>query len=146
MRRVHHGAATDPVEVHDLDRRVVVVDRVVLGPGADVGAGAIVAKGARLPIPARAGERRGVHPAALFEAEDVHPRVGETPGHRRAGRAGANDQHIHGIVHLVFPLPGAACLDRILRCNAAGIQRYAAMPGVSPSLDSGGSIPAMLEV
>jgi hypothetical protein len=99
MRRVHHGAAAHRVEVHDLDRRVVVVDRVVFGPGADVGTGRIVAKGARLPIAARAGVRRRVHPAALLEAEDVHLRVGEAPGHRSTRRAGADDQHIHGIVH-----------------------------------------------
>ena len=99
MRRVHHRAAADAVEVHDLDRRVVVVDRIVLGPGADVGTGGIVAEEARLPVAAGAGIRRGVHPAALFQAEDVHPCVREAPGHRRAGGAGADDQHIHGIVH-----------------------------------------------
>jgi len=29
----------------------------------------------------------------------LHLRVGETQGHRRARRAGADDQHIDGIVH-----------------------------------------------
>ena len=36
VRGVHHGRAADAVEVHHLDRRVVVVDRIVLGPAADV--------------------------------------------------------------------------------------------------------------
>jgi len=117
MRRVHHGAAAHAVEVHDLDRRIVVVDRVVLGPGSDVGTGRIVAKGTRLPVAARAGIRRGVHPAPLLEAEDVHPRVGETPGHRRARRACANDQHIHGVVHAAL-----SCTWRSMPLSALEMQ------------------------
>jgi hypothetical protein len=40
-----------------------------------------------------------IHPAALVEAENMHLGVGETPGHRRAGGTGANDQDVNGIVH-----------------------------------------------
>ena len=96
---VKNRAAADAVEVGDLDRRMGVVDRVVLGPGANIGIGGILDHSARLPVTAGAGVGCGVHPTPLFEAEDVHLCVGETPGHRRARRAGANNQHIHGIVH-----------------------------------------------
>jgi hypothetical protein len=34
-----------------------------------------------------------------ISSTNVHLRVGETSGHGRARRAGADDQHIHGIVH-----------------------------------------------
>jgi len=125
MRRIHDCAAAHAVEVHDLDRRVVVVDRVVLGPGTDVGTGGIVAKGTRLPVASRARVRRGVHPVPLLEAEDVHPRVGETPGHGRAGRAGADDQHIHGIVHAalscICPSMPRSALE--MQCRASLVTR-----------------------
>src|SRR5271170_352129 len=105
MRRVHHGPAAHAVEVHDLDRRVVVVDRVVLGPGADVGTGGKVAKGARLPVAARGGVGGGVHPTALLKAEDVHPGVSETPSHGGARRARTYNQYVHGTVHVgLFPI------------------------------------------
>ena len=99
VRGVHHGRAADAVEIHHLDRRIVVVDRIVLGPGADVRARRIIAIEARLPVPARARILRRIHPAALVEAEDVHFCVGETPGDRGAGSAGADDQDVNGIVH-----------------------------------------------
>src|SRR5205085_6316382 len=44
VRRVHHRAAAHAVEVDDLNRRVVVVDRVILRPGANVRARGEVAE------------------------------------------------------------------------------------------------------
>ena len=38
MRRIHDGRAANAVEVHNLDRRVVVINGIILGPGANVGA------------------------------------------------------------------------------------------------------------
>jgi len=99
MRRVHDGRAADAVEVDDLDRRVVVIDRVVFRPSADIGARRIIAEEPRLPVAPRARILRGIHPAALIEAEDMHLGVGEAPGHGRAGGSGANDQDIDGFVH-----------------------------------------------
>ena len=98
MRGVHHRRAADAVEVHDLDRRVVVVNRIVLGPAADVRAGRPVAVKLRLPVAARARIFRWVHPAALVEAEDMHLGIGQRPRHGRAGCAGADDQDVNGIV------------------------------------------------
>ena len=108
MRGVHHRRAADAVEVHDLDRRVVVVDRIVLGPAADVRAGRPVAVELRLPVAPGAGIFRRVHPAALVEAEDMHLGIGQAPRHRRAGRAGADDQDVNGIVHHRRPPPALA--------------------------------------
>ena len=98
MRGVHHGRAADAVEVHHLDRRVVVIDRIVLGPAADVRTGRPVTVELRLPVTPGARIFRRLHPAALVEAEDMHLGLGQTPGHRRAGRAGADDQDVNGIV------------------------------------------------
>jgi hypothetical protein len=49
------------------------------------------------PSPARCLGSRWLHPIALFQAEDAHFRLGEAPGHRGAGRAGADDQHVTGV-------------------------------------------------
>ena len=72
MRRVHDGRTTDAVEIHHLDRRVVVVDRVILRPRADVGARRVIAVETCLPIPSGAWILGWIHPAALFQAENVH--------------------------------------------------------------------------
>ncbi len=108
MRGVHHGRAADGVEVDDLDRRIVVVNRVILGPLADVRARRPVAVELRLPVAPGARIFGGIHPAALIEAEDMHLGIGEAPGHRGAGGAGADDQDVNGIVlhsySLICPL------------------------------------------
>src|SRR6185503_20888789 len=65
MRGVHHRRTADAVEVHDLDRRVVVVDRIVLGPAADVRAGRPVAVEFRFPVAPGAWIFGWLHPAAL---------------------------------------------------------------------------------
>ena len=105
MRRVEHRAAADAVEVGDLHRRVVVVDRVIGWPGAPVRADVEIAVAPRLPVPAVAGEVGLLHPVALLQAEDFHPRLGQAPGHRGAGRAGADDQDVDDFV------AGAVILD-----------------------------------
>jgi hypothetical protein len=47
-----------------------------------------------------------------ISSTDVHLRVGETSGHGRARRAGADDQLIHGIVHAGLSSPGAGEIPR----------------------------------
>ena len=135
MRRVHHGAAAHAVEVDNLDRRVVIVDRVILGPGADIWAGRIVAEDTRLPVAARAGIHGGIHPAALLEAEDVHPRVGETPGHGGTRRAGADDQHIHGVVHAAL-----SCTTRSMPLSALEMQCRAGSVTGSSRVEGGRTV------
>ena len=103
MRRVHHGRAADGVEVHHLDRRVVVVDRIVARPLADVRTGGVVAEHARLVVPPVGRIVGLLHPVALLQAEDPHPRLGEAPGDRGAGGAGADDEHVDLVVHAVAP-------------------------------------------
>src|SRR5438874_6477075 len=126
MRRVHDRAAANAIEVDDFDRRVVVVDRVILGPGTDIGARGEVAEEARLPVPASAGVRRRVHPAALFEAEDVHLCFGETPGYGCTGCACADNEHVDGIIHAgLFLRPSnIAALD----CRASGRAEASEIP------------------
>ena len=103
VRRVHDGAAADTVEVHHLDRRIGVVDRVVGRPGAAVGIDGEIAEQPRLPVPAVAGIIGRLHPVALLEAENPHPGVGKAPRHRRARCSGPDNQHIDLIVHRTSP-------------------------------------------
>ena len=98
VRRVDHRAAADAVEVGDLHRRVVVVDRIVGVAPAPVGADVEIGVAPRLPVAAVAREVGRLHPVALLEAEDAHPRLGEAPGDRRARGAGADDQDIDPLV------------------------------------------------
>ena len=99
VRRVHDGAAADAVEVQHLDRRVVVVDRIVGRPCTPVRAGGEITVHPRLPIPPGAWIVGLLHPVALLQAEDLHPRIGQAPRHRGPRCAGADDQHIHDLVH-----------------------------------------------
>ena len=103
VTRVQHRAAADAVEVGDLDRRVVVVDRIVGIARATVRAVVEVVELTRLPVAAGAGIFGRLHPVALLEAEDVHLRLGEAPGHRRAGGAGADDQNVNRGGHAKEP-------------------------------------------
>ena len=100
---VHDRAAAHGVEIHHLDGRVVVVDRIVRRPRPPVRAGGEIVVQPRLPVPPVARVVGLFHPIALFQAEDFHPRVGEAPRHRGARRAGADDQHVHRFVHPVAP-------------------------------------------
>ena len=84
MRCVHHRRTADRIEVHDLDRRVVVVDRIVAWPLADVWAGSVVAEYPRLVVPPVCRIVRLLHPVALLQAQDLHPCLGEAPGDRSA--------------------------------------------------------------
>ena len=126
MRREHDGAAADRVEVGDLHRRVVVVDRIVGRPPPPVRADVEIAVSPRFPVPPVAWEVGLLHPIALFQAQDLHARLGQAPGHRRTGRAGADDQDIDDLVggHC-HPLnrtgsPGAASCCRRCRAPAPG--------------------------
>ena len=102
MRGVHDGAAADAVEIDHLDRRVGVVDRIVGRPRAAVGIDGEIAEQARLPVPAVAGIVRRFHPVALLQADDPHPGIGQTPGHRGARCPGTDDQDIDFIKHRFF--------------------------------------------
>ncbi len=107
MRRVHDGAAADAVEIHHLDRRIGVVDRIIGGPRPAVGIDGEIAEQPRFPVPAVAGIIRRLHPVALLEADDPHPGIGQTPGHRGARCPGTDDQDIDFIKHRFF-LPSAS--------------------------------------
>ncbi len=86
VRREHDRATADAVEVRDLHRRVVVVDRIVGGAAAAVRAHVEVAVAARLPIAAVARKIGRLDPVALLQAQDAHARVGQAPGDRSARR------------------------------------------------------------
>ncbi len=100
---IHDGAAADAVEIHHLDRRVVVVDRIVRRPRPAVRAGGEIVVQPRLPVAPVARVVRLFHPIALFQAEDFHPSVGQAPRHRGARSAGADDQYVHRFVHPAAP-------------------------------------------
>ena len=98
MRREEDRAAADAVEVGDLHQRVVVVDGIVGVPRAAVGADVEIGVAARFPVAAVGRKIGGLDPVALLEAQDLHARFGEAPGHRGAGGAGADDEHIDDLV------------------------------------------------
>ena len=98
MRRVEDRAAADAVEVGDLHRRVVVVDGIVGVARAPVRADVEIGVAARFPVAAVGGEIGRLDPVALLEAQDLHARLGQAPGHRGARGAGADDQHIDDVV------------------------------------------------
>jgi hypothetical protein len=98
MRGVDHRAAANAIEVGDLHWRIVVVDGIIRVPSAPVGTDVEIAEAARFPIAAVGGEIRRLDPVALLEAEDLHARVGEAPGHRRARGPRADDEDIDDLV------------------------------------------------
>ena len=75
MRGEHDRPAADPVEVGDLHRRVVVVDRIIRRPRAPVRTDVEIAVAPRFPVAAVAGEVGRLHPIALLQAKDLHLRV-----------------------------------------------------------------------
>ena len=91
---IQHGATAHAVEVGDLDRRVVFVDRIVDLAGAPVGAEMELAHLARFIVAAIARIVGGLDPVALLQTQDTHPGLGKTPGHRRARRPRTDNQHI----------------------------------------------------
>ena len=98
-------AAAHGVEVQDGDGRIAVVHRIVRGAVAQVGAGSELPRRRHLPVPPGARILGRIHPPALLQADDAHARLGETPRHRRPGRAGADNQHIHDVVGHGLPPP-----------------------------------------
>ena len=102
VRRVEDGAAADRIEHRHRDRRLRIVDGVVLAAPARVRAEVEVGGLAHLPVGRDAGEVGGLHPIALLETDDVHARLCEAPRQRRPRRAGADDEHVrrhlrHGV-------------------------------------------------
>ncbi len=104
---IQHGAAAHRVEVCDLNRRVVLVDRVVSQAPAAVGVDGEAPTVARLGVATRRGIFGRVHPVALLQTHDVHLRFGQTPGHRSARSARSDDQDVNLVQHLRTPMPGA---------------------------------------
>ena len=98
MRRVENRAAANGVEIGDRDGRVDVVDRIVRGAVAKVGADRVVPPLQHFPVATGAWVLGGIHPVALFHAHDAHPGFGEAPRDGGAGCAGADDQDIDDIV------------------------------------------------
>ena len=88
--------AADRVVHERRDRRVVLDDRVVLREAADVRAGRPVLAGLQLPVELVARIVGAVEPAALLQADDLKPGLGQAQGHDAAGRAGADDQDVRG--------------------------------------------------
>ena len=95
MTRVEHRAAADAVEIGDFDRRVGVVDRIVGIARTTVGTDVEIVELTRLPVASGAGILGRFHPVALLETEDVHLRLGQAPGHGRAGGPCADDQDVN---------------------------------------------------
>ena len=125
VRRVDDRAAADAVEVGDLHRRVVVVDRIIGVAPAAVRADVEIGVAPRLPVAAVAGEVGGLHPVALLQAEDAHPGLGQAPGHRGARGAGADDQHIDHLVagHLSAPRRHGPVVAPERRALAHGVEQ-----------------------
>ena len=98
MRRVDNRAASDAIEVGDLHWRIVVVDGIIRVSPSPVGTDVEIAEAARLPIATVARKIPRFDPVALLEAKDLHARVGEAPGHRRARGARADDEDIDDLV------------------------------------------------
>jgi hypothetical protein len=128
MRRVHHGRAADGVEILHLDRRVVVVNRIVGGPLADVRAGGVVAEHPRLVITPVGGIVGLLHPVPLFEAGDFHSCLGKAPGDRGARSARADDENVDLVLH-PLPLSSARMLSESLTGDIAITFPRCLMPG-----------------
>ena len=103
VRGVHDGAAADAVEVHDLDRRIGVVDRIIGRPCAAIRTDREIAEQPRFPIPSVARIVRRFYPIALLEADNPHSGVGKAPRHGGARRAGTDNQDIDLIEHRARP-------------------------------------------
>ena len=103
MGAIQHGAAAHRVEVCDLDRRVVLVDRVVGRARAAVGVDGETVTVTRLGVAARGGIFGRVHPVALLQTHDVHLGLGQTPGHCSARSACPDDQDVNLVQHFRAP-------------------------------------------
>jgi len=120
MRRVHDGAADNAVEVHDLDRRIGVVDRIIGRPRAAIGTDGEIAEQPRLPITPVARIIGRLDPVALLEAEDPHPRIGKAPRNSGARCSRADNQHIDLVMHRIFLSRGR---EAILLVARSALQR-----------------------
>ena len=91
---VQDQAAADAVEHQRRDVGVVLVDRVVLRPGAVVRAvGPLLAR-QELELRSRRRELVELVPVALLEADHVEPGRREPARDDASGRSGADDQHV----------------------------------------------------
>src|ERR1700749_1762067 len=95
---VQHGAATDPVEVGNLDRRIVIVDRIIRVARTAVRRVVELAELTRLPITPAGRVFGRLHPVALLQTKDVHLGFGEAPRHGGTGGPGTDDQDVYGFV------------------------------------------------
>jgi len=121
MRRVHDGAAADAFEVHDLDRRIGVVDRIVGRPRAPIGTDGEIAEQPRLPITPVARIIGRLDPVALLEAEDPHPGIGKAPRHSGTRCARADNQHIDLVMHRIFSLARSRSYTARLPISASSV-------------------------
>ena len=93
MRGVHDGAAADAVEIHHLDRRIGVVDRIIGGPRPAVGIDGEIAEQARFPVPCRCWDSPSASPSrpargrrsASWYRPDSRPPRRPMPRNRRSG-------------------------------------------------------------
>ena len=99
VRGVQDRPATDPVEVQDRDRRMLVVDRIVFRAPPHVRVRREIRLGAQFPVAPGGRVVRRLDPVPLVEAQDAHPGVGHAPRERGARGTGADDQDVDGIVH-----------------------------------------------
>ena len=95
---IQHGAAAHAIEVGDLDRRASVIDRIVPGARAPVGAEVELAQLACFPVASIAGVIGGLDPVALLQAQDAHTGIGQAPCDGSPGCPGTDDQHIDRVV------------------------------------------------
>ena len=124
---IKHRAAAYTIEVGDLDRRVVVVDRIVDVAGAPVGAEMELAHLARFIVAAIARIVGGFDPVTLLQTQDAHPCLGKAPGHSRARRTRADDQYIDRCIH-------RDCRTWGIPASATGELRFALLDEVGHAL------------
>ena len=105
-------AATNPVEIGDLDGRLIFIDRIVSGSSSMVRTVTEGTCGACFLVHKVGRVFRLFHPVALLDAHNVHTRFRETISYGRAGCASTDDQNVdrlfcHGesLQHLDWSIP-----------------------------------------
>ena len=133
VRRIEDGAAAHGVVVEHGNGGIGVVHRVVRRQLPNVGAGRELLRPGRLPIAPGAWVFGGIHPPALLQADNPHPRFGKAPRHRRPGRPGANDEHIDRVICHMEPLPPLPLTRTVPRCapSARGMAKRHPSKGLS---------------
>ena len=127
---VDHRAAAHRVEHQRGDVGLVLVDGVVGGQAAHVGAGRPALPDGQLPIALGAPEVAAVGPVALLQAHHREAPLAQVAGHDPAGRAGADDQRVGGVGHR----SSCACLVEPPRPGSADGQRRSSLD--TPTISS----------